>query len=287
MNKIKTFHRKTLQSKGRLLDLSSPKIMGILNINDDSFYEGSRYNTEEKAVSVAETMIGEGAEILDLGAMSSRPGASISDPDEELKNLLPVLKAVRKISMDCFVSVDTVHAKVADAAIQEGADIINDISGAKFDEALLQVIAKQQVPYVLMHMKGTPANMVQQTDYNDLLAEMLNYFNAKIARLKEIGIQDIVVDPGFGFAKNIDQNFYLLKALKTFKHLHFPVLAGISRKSMIWKSLNIEANEALNGTTALHMLALQNGADLLRVHDVKAAQECITLFKKYKNSSAV
>lgn len=285
MDKIKTFHKKTLQSKGRLMDFSSPRIMGVINLNRDSFYAGSQQHSTDAACKVAEKMIEEGAYILDIGAMSSRPGAQISDSDEEAAHLLPTLKAIRKAFPELFISIDTVHAKVADAAISEGADLINDISGGAFDPNLLKIVAAQKVPYVLMHMRGKPENMQALNQYDDLIAELLDYFNKKIQQLYAMGISDIIVDPGFGFAKNIEQNFRLLKALKTFEFIGCPILAGLSRKSMIWKTLESSPEEALNGTTALNMLALQNGANILRVHDVKAAQECIQLHEKYENST--
>lgn len=284
MDKIKTFHKKTLQSNGRLMDFSSPKIMGIINFKSDSFYKASEHQTIDNAIRQSEKMINEGAYIIDLGAMSSRPGAEISDPNEELDKLIPVLKSIRKNFPEIFISVDTIHSSVAEAAILEGVDLINDISGGTFDNGIFKVISKNKVPYVLMHMKGEPKNMQEMNQYDDLLADIMDYFNKKIQQLYAMGVSDIVVDPGFGFAKNIEQNFRILKALKSLQFCGCPVLAGLSRKSMIWKTLNTSPENALNGTTALNILALENGADILRVHDVKAAVECVKLYEYYEKA---
>lgn len=286
MDKIITFPKKTLQSKGRLLDFSSPKIMGILNLNTDSFYKKSRQSSVSEACKTAEKMLKDGAYLLDLGAMSSRPGAEISNPEEESKQILPYIEAIRENFPDCFISIDTVHSKVANQAIDAGADLINDISGGNIDPDIFKVIAEKQIPYVLMHMRGTPETMQSHTEYDDFLAELQHYFNEKIEALKKLNIRDIIIDPGFGFAKNIQQNFYLLKKMELFSFTGLPILAGLSRKSMIWKTLKCRPEEALNGTSALNMLALNNSASLLRVHDVKEAKECIYLYEQYKNASA-
>lgn len=286
MDKIITFPKKTLQSKGRLLDFSSPKIMGILNLNEDSFYEKSRQSSISEACHTAEKMLKDGAYLLDLGAMSSRPGAQISNPEEESKQILPYIEAIRENFPECFISIDTVHSKVANEAIDAGADLINDISGGNIDPEIFKVIANKQTPYVLMHMRGTPETMQSLTQYDNFLAELQSYFNEKIEALKRLNIHDIIIDPGFGFAKTIEQNFYLLKKMELFSFTGFPILAGLSRKSMIWKTLECRPEEALNGTSALNMLALNNGASLLRVHDVKEAKECIYLYEQYKNASA-
>lgn len=286
MDKIKTFHKKTLQSNGRLMDFSSPKIMGIINFKSDSFYKASEHQTIDTAIRQSEKMIEEGAYVIDLGAMSSRPGAEISDPNEELEKLIPVLKSIRKNFPEIFISVDTIHSSVAEAAILEGVDLINDISGGTFDNDIFKVISKNKVPYILMHMKGKPKDMQEMNQYDDLLADIMDYFNKKIQQLYAMGVSDILIDPGFGFAKNIEQNFRILKALKSFQFCGCPVLAGLSRKSMIWKTLNTSPENALNGTTALNMLALENGADILRVHDVKAAVECVKLYEYYEKAGS-
>lgn len=285
MDKIITFPIKTLQSKGRVLDFSSPKIMGVLNLNADSFYSGSRQSSVAEACRNAEQMLKAGAYILDLGAMSSRPGAKLSNANAELEQLLPYLLAIRKEFPETFISIDTIHAEVAKEAISNGADLINDISGGALDSEILKIVAKEKIPYVLMHMRGKPEDMQEFSNYKNLMAEIIDYFNQKIKTLKALGIQDIIIDPGFGFSKTLEQNFLLLKQMQSLQFCNYPILAGLSRKSMIWKSLNTTPENALNGTTALHILALQNGASLLRVHDVKEAQECIYLYEQYKNAS--
>ena len=275
MAKDTFFQIKTsLNVGGKILDLSAPKVMGILNITPDSFFEGSRTQSEKEILTQAEKMLTEGADILDLGAYSSRPGATDISVEEEKQRLIPAVKLIVKHFPEAVISVDTFRASIAKKAIESGAHIINDISGGNLDQEMFKTVGKLGVPYILMHMKGTPQTMKDLTDYVDLCSEIKLYFSEKIAQLKQAGVKDIVLDLGFGFAKNIKQNFELLKQLADFRTLGFPILAGLSRKSMIYKTLDIDANEALNGTTVLNTIALLGGASILRVHDVKEAVEC-------------
>ena len=281
MAKDTFFQIKTsLNVGGKILDLSAPKVMGILNITPDSFFEGSRTQSEKEILTQAEKMLTEGADILDLGAYSSRPGATDISVEEEKQRLIPAVKLIVKHFPEAVISVDTFRASIAKKAIESGAHIINDISGGNLDQEMFKTVGKLGVPYILMHMKGTPQTMKDLTDYVDLCSEIKLYFSEKIAQLKQAGVKDIVLDLGFGFAKNIPQNFELLKQLADFRTLGFPILAGLSRKSMIYKTLDIDANEALNGTTVLNTIALLNGASILRVHDVKEAREAILLINK-------
>lgn len=272
----------TLNCNGILLDLSSPVVMGVLNITPDSFHEESRVAAVEHAVQAAKQMVADGAQILDLGAMSSRPGAEMVTADEELIRILPILKAILKALPNTIVSIDTVRSSVAIACLDAGAHIINDISGASIDSELIDVIAKYKVPYILMHMKGTPSTMQSQADYMDVTMEVLAYMSDHIKALRARGIHDIVIDPGFGFAKLDDHNFTLMKQLGSFKMFDCPILAGISRKSTIQRTLEVNAVNALNGTTALHMYLLERGANILRVHDVKEAVEVVKLWQKLR-----
>jgi len=270
----------TLNCKGSLLSLENPVVMGILNLTDNSFYDGGRYLTVEKALERALEMAEQGAAIIDLGAASSKPGSLISDPDKEIELLLPVIGAILKERPETVLSVDTYHSTVADAALQAGAAIINDISGGNIDPDILDVCARYQAPFILMHMQGLPENMQDHPQYQDLLTDVTDYFIRQVYKATEAGIKDIVIDPGFGFGKTIAQNFKLLRNLNSFCYmLNRPLLAGLSRKSMIWKTLNNTPEQALNGTSALNMVALQNGAKILRVHDVREATEVIRLYK--------
>ena len=253
--------------------------MGILNVTPDSFYDGGRFTHIEKIHAQLEKMVNEGATIIDIGGASTRPGAEPVAPEEELKRILPVIELTKKHFPEIIISVDTFHSSVARESIGAGAHIINDISGGQSDVKMFVTIAELDVPYILMHSKGTPQTMSKLNQYNDLTLDILDFFIERIGKLRALGVKDIIIDAGFGFAKNIEQNFKLLKSLKTFKILDVPILAGLSRKSMIWRTLNIPPEEALNGTTALNMIALQNGADILRVHDVKEAVQTINLFK--------
>lgn len=272
----------SLNVGGKLLDLSQAKIMGIINLTPDSFYSNSRFIGEKEILVQVQKMLAEGADILDLGAYSTRPGADEISPEEETKRLLPVIKLIKSNFRDAIISVDTFRASVARLAVEAGADIINDISGGELDAEMFATIAQLQVPYILMHHRGTPKTMHLLTNYDDLLADVIFYFSEKIEKLKSLGVKDIVIDPGFGFAKNTEQNFLLLHHLSNFKLLDVPVLVGLSRKSMVWKSLQITAHEALNGTSVLNTIALQNGANILRVHDVAEAKQCITLLNLVK-----
>ncbi len=276
------FHTKrTLNAGGKLLDLSSPKVMGILNLTPDSFYSGSRFQSQKEILSQAEKMMTDGADFIDLGAYSSRVGATDISLQEELERLLPVVKLLTTHFKEVIISVDTFRAEVAEKAIEAGAHIINDISGGELDKGMFKTVAKLKVPYILMHMKGTPQTMATLNQYDDMLMDIYRYFSKKVNELKNLGVKDIILDPGFGFAKNIDQNFSLLKQLELFQSLELPLLVGVSRKSMIWRSLGIKPEEALNGTSVLNTFALQNGAAILRVHDVKEAKECVKLYELY------
>ena len=267
----------TINCKGKLIDLSSPKVMGILNITPDSFYDGGAHKNETDVLKHVENMIIEGATFIDVGAYSSRPNADHVSEADELKRILPIVELVLKAFPETLLSIDTFRSNVAKQCIEAGACMVNDISAGKLDENMLQTIANLHVPYIMMHMKGNPQTMQQQTDYDNLLKDIIFYFSERIAAAKALGIVDVIIDPGFGFAKNIKQNFELLNSLELFKMIEKPLLVGVSRKSMIYKSLETSANEALNGTSVLNTVALQKGASILRVHDVKEAMECITL----------
>lgn len=269
----------TINCKGKLIDLASPKVMGILNITPDSFYDGGAHKNEVEVLNHVERMLSEGATFIDVGAYSSRPNADHISEIDELKRILPIVKLILKEFPEALLSIDTFRSEIAKQCIEAGACMINDISAGKLDEHMLQTIADLHVPYIMMHMRGTPQNMQQQTEYDNLLKDILFYFSERIAAAKAAGIIDIMVDPGFGFAKTLEQNFELLNKLELFKIIEKPLLIGISRKSMIYKTLETSAKEALNGTSVLNTIALQKGASILRVHDVKEATECITLVK--------
>lgn len=267
----------TINCAGKLIDLSIPKIMGILNITPDSFYDGGRYNSDKKILDHVEKMIIDGAIFIDIGAYSSRPGGVDIDENEELKRIIPAIELVNKKFPEIIISIDTFRSKVAEACLNSGASMINDISASQLDEKMMETIAKYNVPYIIMHMKGNPQNMMDKTNYDDMLQEMIKYFSKKINQAISYKINDIIIDPGFGFAKNIKQNYDLLNHLDLLKILDKPIMVGISRKSMIYKSLDSTPEEALNGTTVLNTVALIKGASILRVHDVKEANECIKL----------
>ncbi|HUH34096.1 MAG TPA: dihydropteroate synthase [Daejeonella sp.] len=275
------FHQKsTLNVRGRLLDLSSPQVMGIVNITPDSFYDGGETLSIDKAVEQTGRMLDEGATFIDLGAYSSRPNAIHISPEEEIERLIPALKALIKEYPEAIISIDTFRAAVARAAVDAGAHIINDISGGEMDDDMFKTAADLKVPYILMHMKGTPQTMVSESQYTDIFDEVFQYFVTRIHALKQLGVIDIILDPGFGFAKTADQSLELLGKMDQFKLLELPVLAGMSRKSMISKTLNTTTDLALNGTTVANTIALLKGAKILRVHDVKAAMEAITIVEK-------
>ncbi len=271
----------TLRFQGSLYSLDQPKVMGVLNFSPDSFFEGSRIATDEKSVlKRVEKMLEEGADILDVGGYSSRPHAEHIPVEEEIRRVVPEIAAIKKNFGEVIISIDTFRAAVVQAAVEMGAAMVNDISAGSLDESMLPTVAKLGVPYLAMHMRGNPQTMQEQTEYEDLIPDILNYFASKIEQFQKFGIKDILVDPGFGFAKTREQNFDLLRNLRSFRQLGFPVVVGVSRKSMIYKTLNLSPSEALNGTTALHMYALVQGAQILRVHDVKEAKETIQLFQQ-------
>lgn len=268
---------KTLNLRGRLLNLATPAVMGIVNATPDSFYDGGRYPCETLLLNRVEQMLHEGATFIDVGGYSTRPGADEISAAEELKRIIPLIKNITRNFPEALISVDTFRSEVAKAAVQEGACMINDVSGGAADTSMYQTVANLQVPYVLMHMRGTPKTMSTKTDYENLLKDITDYFHERINQLEALHVKDIIIDPGFGFAKTPEQNFQLLNDLEYFKILQRPVLIGVSRKSTIWKTLSITPEEALNGTTCLHTLALLQGASILRVHDVKEASEAIKL----------
>lgn len=270
---------KTLNLNGKIVDLSEPKIMGILNITPDSFYSGSRFRDEKSILQHVEKMLFEGATFIDVGGYSSRPGAADVTLEEELSRITAPIQSIAKHFPEAYISIDTFRATVAKAAVETGASMVNDISGGQLDQDMLHTVAKLQVPYICMHMQGTPQNMMQHIAYNDLLKEVVDYFHYRIHQIHQAGIKDVVVDPGFGFSKTADQSFQLLKNLAHFQILGKPLLVGLSRKSMIWRTLNIDAEKALNGTTTLNTVALLKGASILRVHDVKESAEAIKLIK--------
>ncbi|HTN18050.1 MAG TPA: dihydropteroate synthase [Chitinophagaceae bacterium] len=267
-----------LQSKGNLLDLSQPVVMGIINVNPDSFYAESRKQNSDDVLKQAEKMIHEGAAILDIGGASTRPGAEIITPEEEQKRILPAIEAISRQFPQTWISVDTYHASVAEAAIQAGAHIVNDISAGSFDKQMLQTVARLKVPYIAMHLRGSAATMHQPYQYDNITIEVIDELRKVSDRCQAAGITDLILDPGFGFAKKPEQSFELLNNMGLLRLLGKPLLAGLSRKSMIYKSLGTDATLALNGTTALNMVALQQGAQILRVHDVQPAAEAIKLF---------
>jgi dihydropteroate synthase len=274
---------KTINCKGKLIDLSTPKVMGILNLTPDSFYDGGKLTSEKAILSQAEKMLKDGTTFLDLGGYSSRPGAKFVSETEELQRVLPVVKLILKEFPNVILSIDTFRSEVAKKTVEAGAAIINDISGGSLDENMFKTIGNLQVPYIMMHMRGTPETMMQNTNYDNLTKEVLFYFSEKITKARSFGINDIIADPGFGFSKTTEQNFELFANLEALKMLDIPILVGVSRKSMIYKTLNTSAQEALNGTTALHAIALQKGTSILRVHDVKEAMETINLLQNLKS----
>lgn len=270
----------TINCKGQLIDLSSPKVMGILNVTPDSFHDGGQYKDESSILKQVETMLSEGATFIDVGGYSSRPGADFVSENEELKRVIPVIELILKHFPETLISVDTFRSEVATKSISAGAALINDISGGQLDENMISTVGQLGVPYIMMHMRGNPKTMQQQTQYDDIVIDLNTYFAERITKAHEAKINDIIIDPGFGFAKTLEQNFELLNKMELLQMTDKPILAGVSRKSMIYKTLNTDSKNALNGTTALHMVALQKGANILRVHDVKEAVECVTLFNK-------
>lgn len=274
----------TLNLCGSLLVLENPVVMAVININADSFYEKSRFTERESILKQAETHLREGATFLDIGGMSSRPGAPISNAKEEVEKIVPVIKSLKKEFPDTFISIDTVHSAVASAAYQEGAVLVNDISAGAIDPDMFPFLAKTNISYVLMHLKGVPRNMQDNTDYKDVSLDVLDFLILKYQALKELGVKDIIIDPGFGFGKDVVQNYELLQNLSIFKILECPLMVGLSRKSMIYKVLEGTPEDALHGTTALHFFALQQGALILRAHDVKPAIDTIRVWKALENA---
>lgn len=273
-----------INCRGILVDVSEPKVMGILNVTPNSFYDGGKFHQQDAALRQAEKMLSEGADFIDIGACSTKPNAEFVSEAEEISRLKPVLEAIAKEFPKALISVDTFRAAVAEMAVKEGAAMVNDVSAGNLDANMLPTIGKLQVPYIMMHSRGDAATMQNLTQYDDLIKEILFYFSQKVAFARSLGIHDLIIDPGFGFAKTLSQNYHLLKNLSLFQILELPILVGISRKSMIYKHLDISASEALNGTTVLNTLALSQGANILRVHDVKEAVETIQLYSIFKNS---
>jgi dihydropteroate synthase len=273
----------SLNCKGRLLSWKEPIVMGVLNLTPDSFYSGSRIRSEDELISQAEKMLLDGASILDLGGLSSRPGSNEISEDAELERVVPAISLLASRFPSAIISVDSYRYKVAESALNAGASIINDI-GAGERDLLAELAADHKAPYVCMHMRGNPGTMQSLTSYEDIISELLGYFTQRIDKCYRLGIKDIIIDPGFGFAKTIDQNFYLLKNINLLNIFDLPVMVGLSRKSTIYKTLNITPEESLNGTTVLHTLALNQGAEILRVHDVKEAVQAIRLWTSYANA---
>jgi dihydropteroate synthase len=270
----------TINCKGLLVDLSTPKVMGILNVTPNSFFDGGKYKNEIEILSQVEKMLLDGATFIDIGAYSSKPNAEFVSEQEEISRIVPVVDLILKHFPETIISIDTFRSEVAKTSIESGAAIINDIAAGNLDDKMLEIIAKFNVPYIMMHMRGNPQTMQKLTDYDDIVKEMLFYFSEKVAKARSFGINDLIIDPGFGFAKTITQNYEVFKKMELFNMLELPLLVGISRKSMIYKTLETTIDNALNGTTVLNTLALTKGAKILRVHDVKEARECVTLFNK-------
>ncbi len=272
----------TLNCNGILIDTTLPKVMGILNITPDSFFDGGKYKNEKDILTQTEKMLLEGATFIDVGAYSSRPGATHISEEEELKRIVPVVNLLVKEFPEIIISVDTFRSKIAQETIQAGAAIINDISGGQMDANMFKTVANLNVPYILMHMLGTPQNMQKNPTYNNVITDITTFFATQIHQLRQLKLNDVIIDVGFGFGKTIPHNFEILKNLSLFKNLEVPILAGISRKSMLYKTLDISAQEALNATTSANTIALLNGANILRVHDVKEASEAITIVNQVR-----
>jgi dihydropteroate synthase len=281
MNKYKDFH---INCTSKSLDLSTPAVMGILNLTEDSFYDGGKYNTIDSALGQAAKMLEEGASIIDIGAASSKPNSKKISMEEEwaiLQNILPI---INKEFPKTILSVDTFHSEIAKRSVDNGADIINDISAGEMDQKMFEVIADLKVPYIMMHMQGNPQNMQDNPSYNNVSAEIVEYFKAKLQKLNQLGLKNTILDPGFGFGKTLEHNYQLLNNLNDLTSLDCPLLVGVSRKSMIYKLLDIETQDSLNGTTAIHSLCLDKGSSILRVHDVKEAVECVKISNFAKNN---
>ncbi|OYU80669.1 MAG: dihydropteroate synthase [Flavobacterium sp. BFFFF1] len=267
----------TINCNGKLIDLNVPKVMGILNATPDSFYDGGRYNSEHALLAQAEKMLSDGADFIDIGGYSSKPGADFVSEPEEIDRIIPVIKSILKQFPETILSVDTFRSTVAKAAVEHGAAIVNDIAAGNLDPNMMKTVAGLGVPYIMMHMKGNPKTMQELAQYDNIVAEMLFYFSEKVNEARRFGINDLIIDPGFGFAKTLEQNYEVMQKAQLFQVLQLPILIGISRKSMIYKLLETSSKDSLNGTTVLNTIALTKGANILRVHDVKEAVECVKL----------
>lgn len=270
----------SINCKGQLIDLSQPKVMGILNVTPNSFYDGGKYKEENQILNQVEKMVQNGATFIDVGAYSSKPNADFVSVEEEISRLIPIIELLVKKFPNILLSVDTFRSQVAKIAIENGVAMVNDISAGMLDDKMIETVSKLQVPYIMMHMRGNPQTMQSLTNYEDVVKEMIYYFSERIKVARSFGLNDIIIDPGFGFAKTLEQNYEVLQKLELFSMLDLPLLAGVSRKSMIYKALENSPEEALNGTTVLNTIALQKGAKILRVHDVKEAVECVKLINK-------
>jgi dihydropteroate synthase len=273
---------------GRLFDMSRPLVMGVINVTDDSFYHASRHLKPVDAVDTAVRFLSEGADIIDIGGCSTRPGSAGVTEEEERARIMPVLREIRRELPEAVISLDTYRSSIALEAVEaSGIDIINDISGGTMDQNMFPTVAKLRIPYVMMHIRGTPENMQADTVYEDVVSDIVSWLGTRVAILLGEGVRDIIVDPGIGFGKNVSQNFEILSRLQDFKIIGLPIMVGVSRKSLIWRTLETEPSDALNGTTALNMAALMNGADILRVHDVREAVQTVKLFEKMRQSAPV
>lgn len=276
-------HKKTLLIKGSLMNLTQPKVMGIINATPDSFYDGGKNSELSNALKNVEKMLADGADFVDIGGYSTKPGAKDVDLEQELKRVIPIIEQVAVQFPEAIISIDTFRSQVAKQAVEAGATIINDVSGGNLDSNMFATISQLKVPYILMHMRGTPATMQYLNTYTHLIKDIIKELSEKLARLRQLSVNDVIIDPGLGFAKSIAQNYEILKNLAYFDCLECPLLVGLSRKSMIYKTLRVKSSEVLNGTTALNMAALMSGANILRVHDVKEAVETVKLFNKLQN----
>ena len=270
----------TIKIKGELINFSVPKIMGILNVTPDSFYDGGKYNSEKKILDQVEKMNSSGADIIDVGGYSSRPGAKEISIENELSRVIPIIQLISKRFPNIIISIDTFRSKVANQAVNSGAHMINDISGGNLDSNMFKTVSKLDVPYILMHMRGSPKNMMSNTNYDDILNEIKNYFSERISKAKLDGVNNIIIDPGFGFSKTKEQNYKLMNRLEFLKEFKTPIVVGISRKSMIYKTLDTTPDKALNGSTILHTISLLKGANILRTHDVLEAVECVKIIRQ-------
>jgi dihydropteroate synthase len=270
----------TINCKGKLIDLSVPKVMGILNVTPNSFFDGGKHTNDKAILNQVEKMLLEGATFIDIGGYSSKPNAEFVSEEEELQRVIPIIQKIIQEFPNTIISIDTFRSKVARESIENGAAIVNDISAGNLDENMMQTVAELQVPFIMMHMKGNPNTMQSLINYENIVKEMLFYFSEKVEKARSLGINDLILDPGFGFAKTTEQNFEVLNKLELFQMLELTLLAGVSRKSMIYKTLEANAESALNGTTSLNTIALMKGAKILRVHDVKEAVECVKLYNQ-------